>query len=87
MPPRAQGAVPQPPPSRGKLLYETHCITCHTSKMHWRDGRIVRDWLGLVEQVRRWQDTDKLQWSDADIVEVARYLNDAIYRLPKPAPA
>lgn len=29
--------------SRGELLYATHCITCHTSEMHWRDKEIGFD--------------------------------------------
>lgn len=80
-------ALPPPAPTRGRLLYETHCIACHNSQMHWRDGRIVRAWPGLAEQVRRWQERAKLQWSDADILEVARHLNATIYRLPQPGPA
>jgi len=79
------GTVPQPAPTRGQLLYATHCIGCHNSQMHWRDARIVRDWPGLVTQVRAWQERGKLQWSAEDIQEVARHLNDSIYRLPRPA--
>jgi hypothetical protein len=52
--------------------------------MHWRDKRAVRDWDSLVGQVRLWQGTQLLQWSEADILEVARHLNDSIYRLPPP---
>ncbi len=87
LPAPAQGAVPQPVPTRGRLLYETHCIACHNSQMHWRDARVVRDWPGLVTQVRTWQERTKLQWSDADILEVARHLNGTIYRLPQPGSA
>ena len=65
--------------SRGELLYTTHCISCHTTQMHWRDKRAVRDWTSLRFQVRRWQDAASLSWSDGDIQEVARYLNDTIY--------
>jgi len=86
-PPAAAPAPLQPAPTRGRLLYETHCIACHNSQMHWRDGRIVRDWAGLAGQVRRWQERANLQWSDADILEVARHLNATIYRLPQPGPA
>jgi mono/diheme cytochrome c family protein len=71
-------------PSRGRLLYETHCVACHNSQMHWRDRRIARDWPGLVEQVRAWQARASLGWSEGDIVEVARHLNDTIYRFPRP---
>jgi mono/diheme cytochrome c family protein len=66
--------------SRGELLYTTHCIACHSTQLHWRDGRAARDWTTLKFQVRRWQDAASLGWSDSDIQEVALYLNEAIYR-------
>ncbi len=74
--------------SRGELLYATHCIACHTTQMHWRDQRIATDWSRLKTEVRRWQRTAALNWSEADIVEVARYLNESIYRFaqaPEPS--
>ncbi|MCE9661708.1 MAG: cytochrome C [Burkholderiales bacterium] len=66
--------------SRGELLYTTHCISCHTTEMHWRDNRSAKDWSGLKFQVRRWQDASSLGWSESDIQQVTRYLNDTIYR-------
>ena len=68
--------------SRGELLYSTHCVTCHSSKMHWRDQRAATDWASLEFQVRRWQATAGLAWNDADIQAVTRYLNETIYRYP-----
>jgi len=65
--------------SRGELLYSTHCIACHTTQMHWRDGRAATDWPGLVAQVRKWQMAASLSWNEQDVLEVARYLNDTIY--------
>ncbi len=65
--------------SRGELLYTTHCISCHTTEMHWRDNRSASNWPALKAQVRRWQDTASLTWSDSDILEVSRYLNETIY--------
>ncbi|MFT3953172.1 MAG: cytochrome C [Piscinibacter sp.] len=69
-------------PTRGELLYGTHCIACHNSQMHWRDKRLATDWPELVAQVRRWQGVAKLGWSEDDILEVARHLNQRIYRYP-----
>ena len=80
----AQGAEG---PTRGRLLYETHCIACHNSQVHWRDQRLARDWPGLVEQVRGWQARASLSWGEGDIVEVARHLNDTIYRFERPLAA
>jgi len=72
-----------PAPSRGQLLYTTHCVACHNSQVHWRDRRLATDWDTLKAQVQRWQERVLLTWSDDDIVEVTRYLNDAIYRFPQ----
>jgi mono/diheme cytochrome c family protein len=70
-------------PSRGELLYANHCIECHSAQVHWRDGRLATDWNGLKAQVRRWQGTASLAWGEEDIAEVARYLNERIYRFPQ----
>lgn len=71
------------PTSRGQALYGTYCIACHTTQVHWRDAKLATDWLSLKAQVSRWQERAGLAWSNADVVEVARYLNDAIYRYPQ----
>jgi len=78
---QAQGL---PLPTRGALLYSTHCIECHTTQMHWRTHKQARDWATLKAQVRRWQATANLGWTDADITDVARHLNDTIYAFPQP---
>jgi mono/diheme cytochrome c family protein len=75
--------TPESVSSRGELLYSTHCIECHTTQMHWRTQRMAVDWDTLKFQVRRWQGVISLGWSDADIDDVARYLNDTIYRFPR----
>ena len=77
--------LPKAAPSRGELLYTTHCISCHSKEMHWRDKRVANDWTSLKKQVRRWQDASSLTWSESDITEVARYLNETIYLFDKPA--
>lgn len=77
---RSQGPPAQ---SRGQLLHSTHCINCHTSQVHGRDDRVAHDWNGLKAQVRRCQSNASLQWTEADITEVVRYLNEAIYHYPQ----
>jgi mono/diheme cytochrome c family protein len=66
-------------PSRGELLYNTNCIACHSTQMHWRSRRLATDWNSLEEQVRRWQQAASLGWRDEDIAEVARFLNERYY--------
>ena len=82
----AAGAAAQsmPAPSRGQLLYSTHCIECHNTQMHWRARKQARDWNSLRVEVRRWQQVGQLGWDEADIDEVARYLNQTIYQFPPP---
>jgi mono/diheme cytochrome c family protein len=80
----AQSSAPGVAPERGQLLYDIHCIQCHTAQMHWRDARVARDWPTLRQQVERWQGQASLRWPDEDIDAVARYLNETIYHYPMP---
>ena len=81
--PSVASAQPKGGTSRGELLYTTHCIACHNNQVHWRDKKIARDWTGLKAEVSHWQKVEGLAWSDADIVEVARYLNIHHYHYPE----
>lgn len=72
------------PADRGQLLYETHCIECHSRQMHWRDQRLARDWNTLAIQVRRFQSLARLEWSEDDVQAVTQHLNATIYRFPQP---
>lgn len=82
--PRGDPATSSVDPERGRLLYDTACGACHTTQAHWRDKRIVRSWPDLIHQVSRWQGAAGQSWSDAEIEDVASYLNDRFYRLPCP---
>ncbi|MBP8308723.1 MAG: cytochrome C [Burkholderiaceae bacterium] len=75
------GAQTAPSQNRGALLYSTHCIACHTTEVHWRGRKLVTDWSSLMVQVRRWQSVQQLNWSDDDIVQVARHLNARFYKV------
>ncbi|OFZ67335.1 MAG: hypothetical protein A2V79_07760 [Betaproteobacteria bacterium RBG_16_56_24] len=81
--PAVANAQPNSDASRGELLYSTHCISCHTAKIHWRGKKLAKDWVSLNAQVRRWQEVAGLKWSDNDIAEVTRYLNTLHYRYPE----
>jgi mono/diheme cytochrome c family protein len=77
-------ALPARAQSSGELLYTTHCIACHTTQVHWRSKKLATDWNSLKAQVRRWQTTTALRWTEDDINSVTRYLNDNIYKFPNP---
>jgi mono/diheme cytochrome c family protein len=70
--------------ARGELLYQTHCIGCHGVQIHWRDRTLAADWPGLQAQVRRWQEASGLAWSEAEIADVAHYLNRLHYHYSVP---
>lgn len=67
---------------RGELLYNTHCLACHTEQMHWREQRLVTDLDTLKVQVRRWQEVSRARWNEEDIEAVVRYLNRTFYQFP-----
>lgn len=68
--------------TRGELLYTTHCSACHTAKIYWREQKRVTDWESLKAEVRRWQASIGLNWSEEEIRDVADYLNTAHYGFP-----
>jgi len=69
--------------ARGELLYAAHCTTCHASEIHWREKKLATGWNSLKAQVRRWQASIGLLWSEEEITDVARYLNAAYYGFPE----
>lgn len=71
---------------RGQLLYETHCIACHTTQAHWRDNSVVGAWSDVLAQVDRWQKTSGQQWGPSEVGDVAAYLNAVYYKMPCPVP-
>lgn len=78
----AAAAEPARDSSRARLLYDTHCIACHTEKVHWRDQKIATDWNSLKAEVDRWQKIGGLGWTGQDILEVSNYLNTLYYKYP-----
>ncbi len=72
-------------PARGVLLYETHCIACHSTEIHWRKKHLATNWSSLLVQVQHWQATQDLHWSTDEITDVAHYLNTHYYGFLEPA--
>lgn len=80
----AQVAPTSPMASRGELLYARHCLACHTSQVYWRANRQASDWPSLKAEVQRWQASDRLDWSEEDILGVTHYLNERFYHFTAP---
>jgi mono/diheme cytochrome c family protein len=65
---------------RGKLLYDTLCVTCHDADIHKREGRLVKSYAQLAAEVGRWQGNAGFRWSSTEIQDVTAYLNTVFYR-------
>lgn len=76
-------ALPAPgaDPDRGRLLYETHCATCHTERLHHRDKSKIRSLEALRAEVRRWAPQTKYRFTPEEIEDVVEYLDASHYRL------
>jgi hypothetical protein len=85
-PEKPEAAVAAADVQRGRLLYETYCIACHTTQAHWRDKHIVASWADLLYQVTRMQKNAGQDWSSAEVSDVAAYLNELFYKMPCPSP-
>ncbi len=68
---------------RGRLLYETHCATCHGEKLHQRDKTVVKSMADLRDQVVRWALQTKRTFSPDELEDIAQHLNRSHYRLMK----
>ena len=64
---------------RGRLLYENHCTSCHSSTVHIRTTHKARTLEEIDAQVRRWSGELGLTWSDAEVLAVRRYLSVRYY--------
>ena len=70
---------------RGKLLYETHCLSCHYERIHKRDPArsTVRSNTALRLEVGRWSAQAKRPFTIQDLDDIAEYLDRSHYRFGK----
>ena len=64
---------------RGRALYENHCQSCHSIKVHNRKQRWPSDRDQLRAVVNQWQTQQNLRWSSEDIEDVVYFLNVTQY--------
>lgn len=67
---------------RGRALYENHCQTCHTQKIHTRANKlpITKHELRLI--IDDWRRQSNLPWTPAEVEDVLEYLNVTRYHFP-----
>jgi mono/diheme cytochrome c family protein len=69
---------------RGRLLYETHCGTCHYERVHQRVRTEVRDLDQLRDMVARWAPQTRHPFTLDEQESVVQYLNASHYRFGLP---
>jgi hypothetical protein len=74
-------AAPAQDLERGRLLYQTHCATCHTERLHHRDKSKIRSFADLRDEVARWAPQTKHRFTLDDIEDVVQFLNASHYRI------
>ena len=66
--------------SRGQMLYENHCTSCHESMVYIRSKRKVKTYKELGNWVSQRADWLNLGWSDEEKQVVRQYLNEVYYK-------
>lgn len=69
---------------RGRALYESRCTSCHATSVHGRKKRAAADFEQVRGWVARWNRDVRAGWSEAEIDDVAAYLNNTYYHYPCP---
>jgi mono/diheme cytochrome c family protein len=66
---------------RGKLLYDTHCATCHSERLHDRAQSKIKTLADLRDEVARWAPQTKRAFTPDELEDVVQHLNRSHYRL------
>lgn len=80
----ASGTAPGADTDRGRMLHDTHCVSCHDSKVYKRDSKVATNYEEIRKQVVRWETNVSLRWNDGDIDAVTTHLARAFYKVPCP---
>lgn len=75
-----QKPVTLPVPTRGQMLYENHCMSCHQSAVFIRDKRHIQSLKALRGKVSHWANYLHLRWGKEEVEEVVSHLNSRYYR-------
>ena len=67
---------------RGRMLHDTHCISCHDTRVYKRDSKFATNYEEIRTQVVRWESNVSLNWSEGDIDAVTTYLARTFYMVP-----
>ncbi len=73
-----------PQDSRGRMLHENHCTSCHESVAYIRAKRKAKNYEAVRYWVNQRANWLKLGWTGLEKQEVIQYLNERYYKYPIP---
>jgi cytochrome c5 len=68
--------------TRGQMLYENHCTSCHESTVYIRTKRKATNYKEVGNWVKQRADWLNLGWGIVEKQEVLQYLNERYYKYP-----
>ena len=68
--------------TRGQMLYENHCTSCHESMVYIRTNRKATNYKELGHWVNQRAAWLNLGWTNVEKQEVLQYLNERYYKYP-----
>ena len=68
--------------TRGHMLYENHCTSCHESTVYIRTKRKATNYKEVGNWVKQRADWLNLGWGIVEKQEVMQYLNERYYKYP-----
>ena len=68
--------------TRGQMLYENHCTSCHESTVYIRTKRKATNYKEVGNWVKQRADWLNLGWGIVEKQEVMQYLNERYYKFP-----
>ena len=68
--------------TRGQMLYENHCTSCHESTVYIRAKRKATNYKEVGDWVNQFADWLNLSWTKVEKREVMQYLNERYYKFP-----
>lgn len=71
---------------RGRLLYDTHCATCHTERLHTRERSIIQSYGALRAEVGKRAAMTNRRFSPDELEDIIEFLDRSHYRLDVPRP-
>ena len=66
--------------AKGKKLHDTGCVSCHGSEVYTRKDRRIKTVEGLIGQVHACNANLSRSYSDAQLNDLTKYLNETYYK-------